>query len=221
VYRDIDVVVDAPEHREVMQRVTQSRQDDTATHELPPDAAGNAPSSLLAFVSLSRVASGDAGMADVFALGSRLLADVVPGASGAWYVPDAARDRLVVADSFGPAATALRGVSMTIGDRLTGWVAANRQSIVNSEAALDLGPSAEAASLQTCMSVPLLMGETLVGVLSLYAPSANAFSGDCGRLVEMVAPHIAVALHMASAATADAKKHPDKTGAPLRLVAAR
>jgi GAF domain-containing protein len=123
-----------------------------------------------------------------------------------------------VADSFGPAAASLRGVSVTIGDRLTGWVAANRQSIVNSDAALDLGPSAEAASLHTCMSVPLLMGESLVGVLSLYAPSASAFAGDCGRLIQMVAPHIAVALH---AALSDARTPGEKAPAPLRLVAAR
>ena len=53
-------------------------------------------------------------------------------------------------------------------------------------------PKAEPASLQSCLSVPLLMGESLVGVLSLYAPSANAFVDDCGRLIQMVAPHIAV-----------------------------
>ena len=172
VYRDFDVVVDAPEHREVMQRVTQSRQDDCAVHEPAPDLSGNAPGSLLAFVSLSRVASGDASVADVLALGSRLLADVVPGATGAWYVPDTGRDLLVVADSFGPASGSLRGTSIAMGDRLTGWVAANHQPIVNSDAALDLGAVAEAASLQTCMSVPLLRGESLVGVLSLYAPTA-------------------------------------------------
>jgi putative nucleotidyltransferase with HDIG domain len=219
VYRDIEVIGDAPEHREVMQRVTHSRQDDNVSHGVTPDVAGNAPASLLAFVSLARVASGDAGIADVLALGSRLLADVVPGATGAWYVPDVARDRLVVADSFGPAASSLRGVSVAVGDRLTGWVAANRQPIVNSDAALDLGPSAEAASLHTCMSVPLLMGESLVGVLSLYAPSASAFAGDCGRLIQMVAPHIAVALHTA---LSEARAHGDKAApAALRLVAAR
>jgi putative nucleotidyltransferase with HDIG domain len=219
VYRDIEVISDAPEHREVMQRVTQSRQDDTGSDAMP-DSSGSAPSSLLAFVSLSRVASGEAAVSDVLALGSRLLADVVPGASGAWYVPDVARDRLVVADSFGPSAASLRGGSVTVGDRLTGWVAANRQPIVNSDAALDLGAeAAEAASLHSCISVPLLMGESLVGVLSLYAPSASAFAGDCVRLIQMVAPHIAVALH---AASSDARAHTDKTApAALRLVATR
>jgi putative nucleotidyltransferase with HDIG domain len=222
VYRDIEVVSDAPEHREVMQRVTQSRQEESPAQEQPTEVSGAVPSSLLAFVSLSRLASGDAGVSDVLALGSRLLADVVPGATGAWYLPDVTRDRLVVADSFGPAATSLRGVSMTVGDRLTGWVAANRQCIVNSDAALDLGPAAEAASLQSCISVPLMMGESFVGVLSLYAPTSSAFAGDCGRLIQMVAPHIAVALHTAVAATSEAKTSAEKAvPAALRLVATR
>jgi len=63
---------DAPEHREVMQRVTQSRQDIGAAHELAPEVSANAPGSLLAFVSLSRVASGDAGVADVVVFAVKL-----------------------------------------------------------------------------------------------------------------------------------------------------
>ena len=66
--------------------------------------------SLLAFVSLSRLASGEGSLTDVLALGSQLLGDVVPGATGAWFIPDPARDRLVVAEAFGPAAHALRGM---------------------------------------------------------------------------------------------------------------
>jgi putative nucleotidyltransferase with HDIG domain len=220
VYRDIEVAhADAPEHREIMQRLTQSRHDGGPVRDLAPEVAATAPNSLLAFVSLSRVASGEASVADVLALGSRLLADVVPGATGAWFVPDGGRDRLMVADAFGPAASTLRGMTIGTGERLSGWVAANRQSILNSDAALDLGPKADAAGLQSCMSVPLLLGESLVGVLSLYAPSANAFADDCGRLIQMVAPHIASALHAASAAAGDAKTSAEKlTPGGLRLV---
>ena len=223
VYRDIQVAgTDAPEHREVMQRITQSHTDAAASRDLVPEVTASAPGSLLAFVSLSRLASGDAGITDVLALGSQLLADVMPGATGAWYVPDGMRDRLVVADAFGPASSSLRGVTVGNGERLTGWVAANRQCILNSDAALDLGSKAEAASLQSCMSVPLLMGESLVGVLSLYSPSANAFADDCGRLIQMVAPHIAAAIHTASAAKGDERIGTDKAGpSTLRLVANR
>jgi putative nucleotidyltransferase with HDIG domain len=216
VYAQIEVgSADAPQHREVMQRVNQSRHDDPP-REAALDVSTSAPTSLLAFVSLSRVASGDATVPDVLALGSRLLADVVPGASGAWYVADGKHDRLVAADAFGPAAASLRGSAVAVGDRLTGWVAANHQSIVNSDAALDLGSRAETCGLQSCMSVPLLMGESLVGVLTLYAPSANAFADDCGRLIQMVAPHIAAAIHSAAGARSAASP-----SAPLRLVSNR
>src|SRR6185295_2405310 len=66
VYRDIQVThADTTEQREVMQRITQSRHEP----EPPQDAAGDAiaPGSvnLLAFVSLSRLASGEGNLDDV------------------------------------------------------------------------------------------------------------------------------------------------------------
>ena len=51
----------------------------------------------------------------------------------------------------------------------TGWVAAHRRTIVNSDAALDLSGLDLPAVPRTCLSTPLLDGETLVGVLTLYA----------------------------------------------------
>jgi putative nucleotidyltransferase with HDIG domain len=224
VYRDISVTnLDAPAHREVMQRVTQGRNDPPA-----PEPAIEPPSTsraLLAFVSLSRVASGECGVADVFALGSRLLSDIVPSATGAWYVPDPAYDRLVVADAFGPAAHVVRGASVNTGERLTGWVAAHRQAIVNSDAMLDIGARADrvSPSLESCMSVPLVAGESLVAVLSLYAPGSDAFGEDRGRLIQMVAPHLAVAIAAAGGASSrpDLRALADSAAGSLRLVAAR
>jgi GAF domain-containing protein len=64
------------------------------------------------------------------------------------------------------------------------------------------------------------MGESLVGVLSLYSPSPNAFADDCGRLIQMVAPHIAAAIHAAASADGEARASVEKTApAGLRLVA--
>ena len=62
-----------------------------------------------------------------------------------------------------------------------------------------------------------------IAVLSLYAPAADAFSEDCGRLIQMVAPHVAGAI-AASVVTAvsDARPSLDRNaGGALRLVAAR
>jgi hypothetical protein len=224
VYRDINVVgADQSAHHEVMQRLTQSRYD-AAPVEPAVDASG-ASTGLLAFVSLARVASGEGSVSDVFALGSRLLADIVPGASGAWFVGDASRDSMVAAHTFGPAAHVLRGLSIEVGAHLTGWVAAHRQPIVNSDAALDIGARAENVmpALETCTSVPLMAGDGLIAVLSLYAP-ADAVSDDCGRLIQMLAPHIAAALAAAGGAPVVSEPRPTIDKAPaasLRLVSTR
>jgi len=227
VYRNIPIeTAETTEQRDVMQRIAQSRNDVDAA-EPPSDAADSAPSSLLAFVSLSRVVAGEGGLEDVLALSSKLIIDVIPGVSGAWYLPEAGSDRLAAAETFGPAAAALRGVSMDIGDRLTGWVAASRQPIVNSDAALDLGARAHAVNppLRSCMSVPVTVGSSLVAVLSLYGEEQEAFTGDQRRLVQMVAPHLAGAIQTARQVGASRQNAPAErtatTAQGLRLVSTR
>jgi GAF domain-containing protein len=150
-------------------------------------------------VSLARAAAGEASVADVLALGSALLADVMPGSTGAWFLPDPVHDRLVVAGAFGPAEAALRGTSVPVGERLTGWVAVRRQPIINSEATLDLGARVDAVTppLSRCMSLPLMVGDKLVAVLTLYTAAPDGFTVDHGRLVQIVAPHLARAIDAA------------------------
>ncbi|HKB11650.1 MAG TPA: HD domain-containing phosphohydrolase, partial [Vicinamibacterales bacterium] len=225
VYRDIEVVADhAPEEREVLQRITQSRQPE-APSPVECQYETGASARVLAFVSLARLATGDATVTDVLALGSHLLGDLMPGVSGAWFLLSAARDQVTAADAFGPAAAALRGSSVAMGERLTGWVAAQRQPIVNSDAALDLGGRADAALavLQYCLSVPLVHGDSLAGVLTLYG--SQPFAEDTGRLVQMVAPHLAASIDnvsTAARAAVDGAPSADKSAAPnLRLVSNR
>jgi GAF domain-containing protein len=173
---------------------------------------------VLSFVSLARMASGSGGLADVLALSTRLGRDIVPGAAGGWYVlEDGAR--LTLAGTFGQGADRCLG-SVQLGDKLTGWVAANRQVIVNSDAALDLGASAnEIPALRSCLSVPLLAGDTLTGVLSLYGGERDAFTADHGRLVQMVAPHLAQAIESARGRQVDVPSTSQTRD--LRLVASR
>jgi len=226
VYRDISVAAaDAVEHREVLQKITQSRQPEIAP--LPDSARETGASArVLAFVSLARVASGDATIADVLALESHLLEDLMPGVTGAWFLPSASRDHLTVVDAFGPAAGVLRGTSVAMGERLTGWVAVQRQPIVNSEAALDLPGHREGSlgTLQYCVSVPLVRGDALVGVLTLYG--SQPFAEDTGRLLQMVSPHLAATIDIAAASRgvvpADAAVAADKAASSgLRLVSTR
>ena len=200
VYKQIETTgVDSPAQRDVLRRISESRSDVTAPVD-PPERTVPAPplsNDGLAFVNLARIAGGEGSVADVVALSSSLIAELVPAASGAFYLLDSGRTELRVADAFGPAAHLLRGVSIPVGQRLSGWVAASRQAIVNSDAALDLQGLGERATpaLRSCSSVPLLTGESLVGVLTLYSSHAEAFSDKRARVVQMIAPHIATALH--------------------------
>ena len=208
------------EQREVMQQISRSRQVEPAATP-PHGAAEPAPAGrddVLSFVSLARMASGSSGLTDVLALSSRLVRDIVPGAVGAWYVlEDGAR--LTLAGTFGDAADRCLPF-VIVGDKLTGWVAANRQVIVNSDAALDLGTAAQAApALRSCLSVPLLSGGTLAGVLSLYGSARDAFTDDHGRLVQMVAPHLAQAIESARSRQVEAPTASQTRD--LRLVASR
>jgi len=230
VYREISFVEeDTAEQRDVMRRITESRADRKPAAEAPTPAPGiptaAVSSEVLAFVSLARIASGDGGVADVLALSSNLIADLIPDATGGWYLPDAGRTRLVVADAFGPSAAILRGRQVGVGERLTGWVAASRQPIIKSDAALDLEDVAEQSGQRECMSVPLLTGETLAGVLTLYSANTSSFEESRCRLLQMIAPHVAGAILAAlrkATATHEALERPTgTTGRDIRLVSAR
>jgi putative nucleotidyltransferase with HDIG domain len=208
--------MDAPGRREVLQQINRSLSESAPVEPAVPSAPVGAAEEVLAFVSIARLADGNGSPADVLALSSNLLRHIAPSACGAWFVLADTGDRLVATETFGADAAPLRGLSMLVGDKLTGWVASNRQVIVNSDAALDLGPRASAAGLVSCMSVPLLAGDTLVAVLTLYGRERDAFSDDFGRLVQMVAPHVAAAVH---AARERAAQPAITSGRELRIVA--
>ena len=217
--------LEGPEGREVLRQITRSLQPQPAPaavgpiagHADPPLPAGD---DVLAFVSLARLASGTVALSDILALSTNLVRNVVPAASGGWYLLGAGGDRLTAADAFGPAAGSVRGQSMRVGEKLTGWVAANRQAIVNSDATLDLGRAAAqvAPPITSCLSVPLTAGDALVGVLTLYTSESGGFTEDHGRVVEMVAPHVAQALHVALQRSEEPRFHAPRD---LKLVTAR
>jgi putative nucleotidyltransferase with HDIG domain len=82
----------------------------------------------------------------------------------------------------------LRDLSMPLGDRLTGWVGANRQMILNSDPGLDLGDMADAwhPRLLSCFAMPLVWNDILVGVLSVYSADEQGLSRRQTRTVSML-----------------------------------
>jgi GAF domain-containing protein len=107
-----------------------------------------------------------------------------------------------------------------MGQRLSGWVAANRQTIVNSDPMLDLGEVARALKppLRSCLSTPLMAANELVGVLTVYSTHREAFTEDHRRLVEVVARQVSQTVkHAVDFSRDNAEKLRDQlTGLPNR-----
>ena len=79
-----------------------------------------------------------------------------------------------------------------LGERLSGWVAATRTPIVNSDARLDLDPDVrDTTALQCALAVPIGNGEHIGGVLAFYSESPGAFSSLHARMAESAAALVA------------------------------
>lgn len=129
----------------------------------------------------------------------RHIRRLIPFSWSVFYRHDANAGLIEAAQTFGEPTGMLNGFTIPMGQRLSGWVAANHQTIVNSDPVLDLGDVARTATprLRSCLSTPLMAGTELVGVLSLYSPVVDGFSEDHRRIIERVLRHAAQAFRRA------------------------
>ena len=148
-----------------------------------------------AFAALARLAPSSS-LSDVLTLASSLLRNDESLVTTAWFVYDSSADRLLAMHVTGPAAPSIAGTWISLGERLSGWVAAQRRPALNSDPALDLGDSAcrTALPLRSCLSVPLTSSSSLAGVLTTYSPDERAFTDDDLRRLQAIAPHAAAAI---------------------------
>jgi putative nucleotidyltransferase with HDIG domain len=117
------------------------------------------------------------------------LRRVVPASTFALFVPDTEKNELVVAASQGIGSAAVEGLCIAMGDRISGWALAHKQAVLNSNAALELGPIARtfATPLRYALAVPILNGPTNAasGVITAYA--SEPFDADHRRMLESAA----------------------------------
>jgi putative nucleotidyltransferase with HDIG domain len=118
-----------------------------------------------------------------------ILRNLMPADVCALYVHDAETDTLAATSVSGVHAPAIVGTTIRVGQRLSGWVAANRQTIVNSEAALDLGNLTmrlDPPPLR-CLSTAICTDGELSGVLTLYSTRRQPFTEAHVPMIEAVA----------------------------------
>lgn len=114
----------------------------------------------------------------------------VPAEVVIFYRYDSQSNRLVADHVAADACASFVGMTIGIGDCLSGWVAVNKQSIVNSDAALDLGVKIDLVRprLRNALGLPVCSNNHLVGVMTLY--SSQSFTSDdehnAARMVEEI-----------------------------------
>jgi diguanylate cyclase (GGDEF)-like protein/putative nucleotidyltransferase with HDIG domain len=144
--------------------------------------------------------SGKVGLADATACLWSHLRRVVPATTCAFFLLEPETDEIVAMHVYGEGEEEIRGCRMLAGERVSGWVAVNRRTIVNADAALDLSGCAvpRGLSLLSCLSTPMAIDDGLVGVLSLYSMKPVAFSEDHRRVIQVACPHITRAIKKAA-----------------------
>jgi len=144
------------------------------------------------------------------------LRRLIPVSVCVFYIYDSVNDQLDARYVIGQGEATIKGLKIALGQRLSGWVAANRQTIVNSDPTLDLGDIARphALALKSCLSTPLLSADSLVGVLSLYVGASGAFNEDHKRIIETIARQVAQTIKRTSDSDRTNRRDP-VTGLPL------
>jgi putative nucleotidyltransferase with HDIG domain len=145
---------------------------------------------------LTRDLSARGTISEIVQVLSRHLRRLMPVTTIVIYRYNGDTDDLVVEGVDGEHAPHLTGIRITRGQRLSGWVAANRQTIINSDPTLDFGDTVRSLTprLTSCLSSPLVAGDRLVGVLSLYSTQSLAYLEDHGRVIAPVAEVVARAI---------------------------
>lgn len=90
----------------------------------------------------------------------------------------------------------LVGLSIKVGERVTGWTVANRHTSVNSHAALDLSHIAESfeTPLRSTISTPMFSGSRMLGALTAYSSKTDAFVESDRYTFERIASLIATSI---------------------------
>lgn len=122
-------------------------------------------------------------------IAAQALRQLTPITTCALYRYDLNSDALICDVAIGDSDRRLPGLTIRLGERVSGWAAANKRISVNSDASLDLFQIASdfAPPLRSTIAVPLSDGDRLVGVLSGYSPKEEAFNDSHRYAIERVA----------------------------------
>lgn len=147
----------------------------------------------------SAYAAGRCSLEELFSLLAVRLKRLVPYDAFALYLIK--EDKLIPHYVTGDNYKLFSSLRIPMGQGLSGWVAENRKPILNGNPSVESGylnnPSIF-STLRSSIAVPLYATNNLIGVLSLYHESRDAFTKDQLRLLQSIAPKLALSMEMAA-----------------------
>lgn len=182
------------------QALSASRQFDSLPENGPQlDQIASSSEETIVLYDLASTLTGHETLREIGDLVSKHLRRLVPASAIVFYIYDPQSDDLVSAHAVGMHASHLLGLRVPRGERLAGWVAANKQTIINADPILDLGEVARLLKprLRSCMCTPLVRRQDIIGVLSLYSVELDAFTDNHKRLLELIGRQISQPVHKA------------------------
>jgi len=202
VYKDIAPVEEARQHKEGLSAITRQAvevSESIASANSRLDDISASSEEMLLLYDIARALSDHLDVTDVADVIAKHLRRLVPATTCVFFVYDSDADRLTSAHASGENASHFTDIRIDMGQRLSGWVAANRRTILNSDPMLDLGEVARILRppLRSCLSTPLVANGALVGVLTVYSTNRDAFTEDHRRIVEVVARQVSHAVRRA------------------------
>jgi putative nucleotidyltransferase with HDIG domain len=149
------------------------------------DDDGRDDADLQTFFNLGRALGGAASASQLGEILWCHLRPHLPASTFVLYGYVEADDTIVAVHTAGDSAGEVEETPVPLGDRLSGWVAATGQTVMNSDARLDLDESSrEHSPLRSALAVPIVSNGRTAGVLTFYAEASNAFGDDHRRLIE-------------------------------------
>jgi putative nucleotidyltransferase with HDIG domain len=184
---------------DALSNITRTAQDE----KLRSTAAVHNPETLKALFDLGFLAASASTPAEALSRIHPIIQRMMPADVIAVYLYAAEADNLVATFVAGGHADAIAGTSIQLGQRLTGWVAANKQTIVNSDAALDLGNLTMHLDPMplACLSTAMCQDSDLVGVVTIYSTRRQPFTEAHVPIVEVIARGLANLIPPSAVAT--------------------
>lgn len=154
---------------------------------------------VLTLYELARSLPGHAGLEDTADVIVKHLTALIPASLCVLFIYQPERDEIVAVHASGLGSEAAKGMRLRPGTAISGWVAANRCSMSNVDPRLELSRlgAPVLSALTRAHSSPLLVGDALVGVITLYWVDGEPSLDDRAPVLELLIPHISSAVQQA------------------------